>query len=64
MMRWAANAIVCKPDEQKRLIVAPGTVTGQPARSAIWRADVVPVAPSAAHNPSAHRRFPRVETRS
>jgi hypothetical protein len=27
---WAATAIDCKPDEQKRFIVVPGTVTGQP----------------------------------
>jgi len=35
MMRCAASAIVCRPEEQKRLTVAPGTLTGQPARIAI-----------------------------
>jgi len=44
--RCAAIAIVCSPEEQKRLTVAPGTVTGQPARSAICRAMLAPVAPS------------------
>src|ERR1700674_2743848 len=44
--RCAAMAIVCKPDEQKRLMVIPGTLTGQPARKAICRAILEPVAPS------------------
>ena len=35
MTRCAASAIVCRPDEQKRLTVIPGTVTGQPAAIAI-----------------------------
>jgi hypothetical protein len=30
MMRCAAMAMVCRPLEQKRLTVMPGTVTGQP----------------------------------
>ena len=30
--RCAAMAIVCRPDEQKRLTVIPDVVTGQPAR--------------------------------
>ena len=51
MIRCAASAIVCRPDEQKRLTVAPGTVTGQPARSAIWRAMFQPVAPSGSAQP-------------
>src|SRR5882672_2435563 len=51
MIRCAASAIVCSPDEQKRLIVAPGTETGQPARSAIWRAMFQPVAPSGSAQP-------------
>ena len=38
--------MVCKPEEQKRLIVMPPVVTGQPARKAIWRAMFIPVAPS------------------
>jgi len=46
MIRCAASTIDCRPDEQNRLIVIPGTDTGQPARSAIWRAMFHPVAPS------------------
>jgi hypothetical protein len=30
MMRCAARAMVCRPDEQKRLTVVPDVVTGQP----------------------------------
>src|SRR5512142_961335 len=51
MMRCAASTIVCRPDEQNRLIVAPGTPTGHPARSAIWRAMFQPVAPSGSAQP-------------
>src|SRR5712692_9473682 len=51
MIRCAAMAIVCSPDEQKRFTVAPATVTGQPARSAIWRAMLPPVAPSGVAQP-------------
>jgi hypothetical protein len=51
MMRCAASAIVCSPDEQKRLTVAPGTLTGQPPRIAIWRAMLYPVAPSGNAHP-------------
>ena len=32
MICWAARAIVCRPDEQKRLTVWPGTACGRPAR--------------------------------
>jgi hypothetical protein len=39
-------AIVCSPEEQKRLTVSPAVSTGNPARSAIWRAMFAPVAPS------------------
>jgi len=28
MIRWAAMAIVCSPEEQKRLTVTPATLTG------------------------------------
>ena len=38
---WAAIATACKPDEQKRLTVTPGTVTGRPARIAAMRATFV-----------------------
>jgi hypothetical protein len=51
MMRWAAVAMVCRPEEQKRLMVMPDTVTGQPAASAIWRAMLEPVAPSGVAQP-------------
>src|SRR5678810_500136 len=51
MMRWAASAMVCSPEEQKRFTVIPGTVTGQPARIAIWRAMFQPVAPSGLAQP-------------
>ena len=38
--------MACRPDEQNRFTVAPGTLTGNPARTAIWRAMFTPVAPS------------------
>jgi hypothetical protein len=38
MMRCAAIAMACRPDEQKRLTVTPAVVTGSPARSAMPRA--------------------------
>ena len=49
--RCAAMAIVCRPDEQKRLTVIPDVVTGQPARIAICRAMLRPVAPSGLAHP-------------
>jgi len=49
--RCAAIAIVCSPDEQKRFTVIPDVVTGQPPRSAIWRAMLRPVAPSGFAHP-------------
>src|SRR5687768_15266788 len=51
MIRWAASAMVCSPEEQKRLTVMPGTLFGQPARTAIWRAMFQPVAPSGLAQP-------------
>ncbi len=51
MMRCAAMAMVCRPDEQKRLTVTPEAVMGRPAFSAIWRAMLLPVAPRAWRNP-------------
>src|SRR6185295_6125433 len=51
MMRCAAIAIVCSPDEQKRFTVIPAVVTGQPARIAICRAMMRPVAPSGLAQP-------------
>src|SRR4051812_46188082 len=44
--RCAAIAMVCRPEEQKRLTVTAAVVAGQPARIAIWRAMFWPVAPS------------------
>src|SRR3954451_8716514 len=49
--RCAAMAMVCNPEEQKRFTVIPETVTGKPARSAIWRAMLPPVAPSGVAQP-------------
>src|SRR5687767_13701174 len=43
--------MVCRPLEQKRLIVMPLVVMGSPARSAIWRAMLLPVAPSGVAQP-------------
>jgi hypothetical protein len=43
--------MVCRPEEQKRLMVMPEVVTGRPARSAIWRAMLPPVAPSGWRSP-------------
>src|SRR5688572_25788963 len=51
MIRWAARAMVCSPEEQKRFTVMPGTLLGQPARTAIWRAMFQPVAPSGLAQP-------------
>lgn len=51
MIRCAASAIVCNPEEQKRFTVIPGTLTGSPARSAICRAMFAPVAPSGSRSP-------------
>src|SRR6185295_5822295 len=51
MTRCEARAMVCRPDEQKRLTVMPGTLCGQPARTAIWRAMFQPVAPSGLAQP-------------
>src|SRR3546814_5486077 len=46
------SAIVCKPEEQKRLTVAAPAVTGMPAHSAAWRATFWPVKPSGMPQPS------------
>src|SRR5436190_6707995 len=52
MMRCAAIAIVCRPEEQKRFTVTPDTVTGMPARMAESRAILLPVAFSGVAQPS------------
>ncbi len=41
----------CNPLEQKRLMVMPLVVMGRPARNAIWRAMLLPVAPSGVAQP-------------
>ena len=46
MICCAAMAMACSPDEQKRLMVVPAVVTGQPAQIAALRATFMPVAPS------------------
>jgi hypothetical protein len=51
IMRCEAMAMVCRPLEQKRLMVTPLTLMGSPARSAIWRAMLLPVAPSGLAQP-------------
>src|SRR5258707_138403 len=51
MMRCDAVAMVCRPEEQKRLMVMPDAVMGRPALSAIWRAMFMPVAPSGLAQP-------------
>src|SRR5678815_5478521 len=51
MTRCAAITIVCSPLEQKRLTVMPLVVIGSPARKAIWRAMLLPVAPSGVAQP-------------
>src|SRR6185436_9413358 len=50
-MRCAAMAMVCNPEEQYRFTVMPEVLTGHPARSAIWRAMLKPVAPSGLAQP-------------
>jgi hypothetical protein len=52
MMRCAAIAMVCSPDEQNRFTVTPETVTGMPARIADNRAMFEPVAFSGVAQPS------------
>ena len=42
MIDCAPSAIVCRPDEQKRLMVAEGTSTGIPARNELNRATFRP----------------------
>src|SRR5215216_825732 len=52
MIRSAALAIVCRPEEQKRLTVWPGTLSGSPARWAAIRATFRPWVPSVTAQPS------------
>ena len=43
MTRCEIMAMVCSPDEQKRLTVAALALTGMPARMALTRATFIPV---------------------
>ena len=51
MIRSAAMAIACKPDEQNRLIVMAGTSAGRPARWLAMRATFIPASPSGMAQP-------------
>ena len=51
MMRSAAIAIACSPDEQKRLMVSADTSTGSPARNDAMRATFMPCSPSGIAQP-------------
>src|SRR5687768_6606980 len=51
MIRSAAMAMVCEPEEQKRLTVTAGTLSGNPARSDAMRATFVPDSPSGVAHP-------------
>jgi hypothetical protein len=45
MISWAAMAMACKPEEQKRFTVVPATDTGRPARTRATRATLLPWGP-------------------
>ena len=51
-MRSAASATACVPDEQKRLIVMPGTLSGKPASSNPMRATFMPCSASGIAQPT------------
>ena len=51
MMRSAANAIACRPDEQKRLMVTADASTGTPARRLAMRATFSPCSASGIAQP-------------
>lgn len=50
-MRSAAIATACRPDEQKRLTVTPGTVSGRPASNRPMRATFMPCSASGMAQP-------------
>jgi hypothetical protein len=50
-IRSAAIAIACTPDEQKRLMVTPGTAFGRPASSTPMRATFMPCSASGIAHP-------------
>ena len=54
MIRSAANAIDCRPDEQKRLIVTAEALTGTPARRLAMRATFSPCSASGIAQPDDH----------
>src|SRR5258706_5964582 len=51
-MRSAASATACTPEEQKRLMVIAGTVSGSPARSTPMRATFMPCSASGIAQPT------------
>ena len=51
-MRSAAIATACEPDEQKRLTVTPGTLSGSPASSSPIRATFMPCSASGIAQPT------------
>ncbi len=51
-MRSAASATACTPEEQKRLIVMAGTLSGSPARRTPIRATFIPCSPSGMAQPT------------
>ena len=51
MIRSAAYAIACRPDEQKRLTVTADAVTGMPARRLAMRATFSPCSASGIAQP-------------
>ncbi len=51
-MRSAASATACTPEEQKRLMVIAGTVSGSPASSTPMRATFMPCSPSGIAQPT------------
>src|SRR6202046_4729893 len=51
MIRCAAIAIACSPDEQKRLMVIAAASTGNPARNDAIRATLAPCSPSGIAQP-------------
>ena len=53
MMYFAAVATPIRPDEHCRSMVMPATVLGRPARSAAWRAMLLPVVPCCRAQPMA-----------
>ena len=48
----AASATACRPEEQKRLMVMPGTVIGRPASRAPMRATFMPCSASGMAQPT------------